>query len=169
MCTNRRISRTQHMQVGSWVATSLYSYGYYPPNIPDDPGKSAPAGQVFVRARPKFPWMPEGSAPDAGLPSMPLIIPPAKAKTYELFGSLFKTIWSASEEVLTHAEHIILIGYSFPRTDHQSNTLFKNALSRRSSMPRVSIIDPSPARAADKFRVDFGIKDSRLQPIICVS
>jgi len=139
-----------------------FSYGYYPPNIPDDPGKSAPEGHVFVRARPKFPWMPEGAASDSGLPSMPLIIPPAKAKTYDVFGSLFKTIWSAAEDSLTRAEHIILIGYSFPRTDHQSNTLFARAFSQRDSMPRVSIVDPAPDRAADKFLTDFGITADRL-------
>ena len=139
-----------------------FSYGYYPPNIPDDPGKSAPEGHVFVRARPKFPWVPEGTAPDQGLPSMPLIIPPAKAKTYDLFGSLFKTIWSAAEDSLSLAEHIILIGYSFPRTDHQSNALFAKAFSRRTGMPRVSIIDPKPDRAAEKFRLDFGITADKL-------
>jgi hypothetical protein len=139
-----------------------FSYGYYPPNLPDDPGKSAPEGKVFIRMRPKFPWIPEGGASDKGLPSMPLIIPPAKAKTYGLFGSLFKTIWSAAENVLTQAEHIILIGYSFPRTDHQSNTLFKNALSKRTSMPRVSIIDPYPTRVEEKCRQEFGIADDHL-------
>jgi hypothetical protein len=139
-----------------------FSYGYYPPNIPDDPGKSAPEGYVFFRARPKFPWVPEGSAAEDGLPSMPLIIPPAKAKTYDLFGALFKAIWSAAEDSLSRAEHIILIGYSFPRTDHQSNTLFKSAFSRRNSMPRVSIIDPSPARVADKLRLEFGITGDHL-------
>jgi len=139
-----------------------FSYGYYPPNIPDDPGKSAPEGYVLFRARPKFAWMPDGTAPEAGLPSMPLIIPPAKAKTYDLFGSLFKSIWAAAEDSLSQAEHIILIGYSFPRTDHQSNTLFKNAFSRRNSMPRVSIIDPYPTRVADKFRQEFGITEDHL-------
>ncbi len=93
---------------------------------------------------------------------MPLIIPPAKAKTYELFGSLFKTIWSAAEDSLSLAEHIILIGYSFPRTDHQSNALFARAFSRRTGMPRVSIVDPKPARAAEKFRLDFGITADKL-------
>jgi|SRR5271170_706705 hypothetical protein len=139
-----------------------FSYGYYPPNIPDDPGKSAPEGHVFVRARPKFPWVPEGTAPDQGLPSMPLIIPPAKTKTYDLLGSLFKTIWSAAEDSLSLAEHIILIGYSFPRTDHQSNALFAKAFSRRTGMPRVSIVDPKPDRAAEKFRRDFGITADKL-------
>ncbi|MGB7601246.1 MAG: hypothetical protein WBM24_13125 [Candidatus Sulfotelmatobacter sp.] len=139
-----------------------FSYGYYPPNLPDDSGKSAPEGRVFVRMRPKFPWTPEGSASDRGLPSMPLIIPPAKAKTYDLFGSLFKTIWSAAEDGLAQAEQIILIGYSFPRTDHQSNALFKTAFSRRTSMPRVSIIDPYPTRVADKFTQEFGIAEDHL-------
>lgn len=139
-----------------------FSYGYYPPNLLDDPGRRAPEGKKFVRARPKFPWMAEGSAPDNGLPSMPLIIPPAKAKTYDLFGKLFKTLWSAAEDVLTKAEHIILIGYSFPRTDHQSNTLFKNAFSKRKSMPTVSIVDPYPTRVAEKFSREFGIAGNRL-------
>jgi hypothetical protein len=134
----------------------------YPPNIPDDPGKSAPEGHVFVRARPKFPWVPEGTAPSEGLPSMPLIIPPTKAKTYDLFGSLFKTIWSAAEDSLTQAEHIILIGYSFPRTDHQSTALFAKALSKRSQMPRMSIIDPMPDRAVERFRLDFAITADKL-------
>lgn len=139
-----------------------FSYGYYPPNILDDPGKPARKGHVFVRARPKFPWVPEGNASDRGLPSMPLIIPPAKAKSYDLFGTLFKTIWSAAEESLVQAEHIILIGYSFPRTDHQSNTLFARSFSKRNSMPRVSIIDPKPGTIADKFRLDFGITTDKL-------
>ncbi len=29
-------------------------------------------------------------------------------------------------------------------------------------MPRVSIVDPYPVRAADKFRQDFGIADDHL-------
>lgn len=139
-----------------------FSYGYYPPNLLDDPGRPAPKGRQYVRARPKFPWVPEGMAPDNGLPSMPLIIPPAKAKTYDLFGTLFKTLWLAAEDVLTQAEHMILIGYSFPRTDHQSHALFAKAFSRRSSVPRVSIVDPSPERAANKFRLDFGIPADKL-------
>lgn len=62
-----------------------FSYGYYPPNIPDDAGKRAKEGHVLVSFRPKFPGVPEGRAPASGLTSMALIIPPAKAKSYELF------------------------------------------------------------------------------------
>lgn len=139
-----------------------FSYGYYPPNIPDDPGKRAKDGYVFVRARPRFPWIPEGVVEDKGLTSMPLIIPPVKEKTYDLFGHLFKTIWSAAEDAIAEAHHIIIIGYSFPRTDHRSSTLFTRAFARRQSMPRVSIIDPNPDRASHKMRFDLGISEDRL-------
>ncbi|MGO9862548.1 MAG: hypothetical protein ACLPLR_02955 [Terriglobales bacterium] len=139
-----------------------FSYGYYPPNIPDDSGKKAKEGQVFVRARPKFPWMPEGPAEDKGLVSMPLIIPPVKEKTYELFGVLFKTVWTAAEDAIAKADHIIIIGYSFPRTDHKSSALFARAFARRQSMARVSIIDPDPDRALHKMRFDLGIDEDRL-------
>ncbi len=139
-----------------------FSYGYYPPNIPDDSGKKAKDGYVLVRARPKFPWMPEGTAEDKGLVSMPLIIPPVKEKTYELFGDLFKTVWSAAEDAIAKADHIIIIGYSFPRTDHKSSALFARAFARRQSMARVSIIDPNPDRALHKVRFDLGIDEDRL-------
>jgi len=92
---------------------------------------------------------------------MPLIIPPAKAKTYDLFGSLFKMIWSAAEDALVLADHVIVVGYSFPRTDHQSGTLFAHAFSRRNSMPKVSIVDPNPSRAVEKFRT-LGISGDNL-------
>jgi hypothetical protein len=139
-----------------------FSYGYYPPNIPDDPGKRAKDGYVFVRFRPKFPWMPEGMTGDKGLVSMPLIIPPVKEKTYGLFGDLFKTIWSAAEDAIAEADHIIIIGYSFPRTDHRSSTLFARALARRKTMPRISIVDPTPDRAFHKMHIDLGISADQL-------
>ena len=59
-----------------------YSYGYYPPNIMDDIGKSAPEGHVIVSVRQKPPWRPEGTSGDSGLTSIPLIIPPVLNKKY---------------------------------------------------------------------------------------
>ncbi|XJF42668.1 hypothetical protein AB2E09_25660 (plasmid) [Escherichia coli] len=57
-----------------------FSYGYYPPNILDDRGRKADEGRVIIRAKMKLPWMPEGTASDKGLVSIPLIIPPVKKK-----------------------------------------------------------------------------------------
>lgn len=139
-----------------------YSYGYYPPNL-DFPGRKAGPGRVFIRMNQRFPGIPKGTAPDGGLVSMPLIIPPVKNKSYSFFGTLFRSLWSQAEDALAAADEITIIGYSFPKTDVQSETLFKHAFARRSSMPRLSIIDPSPAAIADRVRHDLGIDDDHLE------
>jgi hypothetical protein len=139
-----------------------FSYGYYPPNIQGDLGKSAPPGRVFIRVRPKWPWMPRPTSEESGLMSMPLIIPPVKQKSYDLFGTLFSMLWQKAEDFLVSANHIIIIGYSFPRTDHKSISLFINAFSKRGTMPLVTIIDPYPERAVEVFRSTLGITSDKL-------
>lgn len=139
-----------------------FSYGYYPPNL-EFPGRAAPEGHMIISMRPRVPWREEGEASDAGLPSIPLIIPPVKKKSYEFFGSLFSSLWKTAEDVLAQADDIVVIGYSFPATDIQSEILFRRAFSRRSSMPNVSILDPAPERAAQRFRDDLGIDDEHLR------
>ena len=138
------------------------TFGYYPPNLTNVPGRSAPEGFVLVQLRPKFPWVPEGQADDGGLISMPLIIPPVREKSYEFFGSLFEGLWQQAEEALRLCDEIIVIGYSFPRTDVRSHTLFTKAFMKRDSVPRVTIVDPSPDRPSEKFRMDFGIPETQL-------
>jgi hypothetical protein len=138
-----------------------FSYGYYPPNIPDK-GKKADDGHVIVSFTQRPPWRPKVEGDKGGLTSMPLIIPPVKQKNYDMFGSLFGNLWGQAEADLSTAEHIIIIGYSFPRTDQQSNELFINAFMKRTSIPRISIIDPSPQNIADKFIHDFGIPSGQV-------
>lgn len=142
-----------------------FSYGYYPPNLIDVPGRPAPDGRVITSVRPKMPWRKEGAAPSNGLVSMPLIIPPVKQKTYDMFGSLFSNLWNSAEDALAEADEIVIIGYSFPRTDLQSNQLFQKAFLRRLSMPLVTIIDPTPGQVADKFRTELGITGDSLRVI----
>lgn len=141
-----------------------WAYGYYPPNL-DFPGRAPPDGYTIVGLSPNFPWTKPGNASDAGLPSMPLIIPPVKSKSYEFFGDLFKTLWSKAEDALTAADEIVIIGYSFPKTDIQSDKLFHRAFSRRATIPQITIIDPNPAPVAERMTSDLGIPDSRLKII----
>jgi hypothetical protein len=133
-----------------------FSYGYYPPNLLDR-GRPAQEGKVIVSARLRVPWKPEGTAGDDGLTSMPLIIPPVKEKTYELYGGLFQTLWGRAEVALSNASQILVIGYSFPKTDHRSSKLFLDAFAKRSSIPEVIIVDPAPDRAKEKFVFEFGV------------
>ena len=139
-----------------------FSYGYYPPNIPDK-GKKADDGHVIVSFTQRTPWRPKIEGDKSGLTSMPLIIPPVEQKNYDMFGSLFDNIWGKAEDTLKEAEHIIIIGYSFPKTDQQSNELFIKAFMKRNSIPKISIIDPTPENIADKFKHDFGIPSGNLK------
>jgi hypothetical protein len=139
-----------------------YSYGYYPPNLVDIPGRAAPEGMEIISVRPKVPWRREGDAPSDGLVSMPLIVPPVKQKNYELFGTLFANLWKSAEDALSKADEIVIIGYSFPRTDLQSHQLFQNAFLRRTTVPHVTIIDPAPQNVASKFRNELGISGENL-------
>jgi hypothetical protein len=139
-----------------------YSYGYYPPNL-NFPAMAAPPGYKILLLRPKLPWKPEGEAGSGGLTSMPLIIPPVRNKSYDLFGDLFRALWRTAEDLLAAADEIVIVGYSFPPTDSQSDRLFRSAFLRRTTTPRVLVLDPMPDRAASKFRDDFGIRESRLE------
>jgi len=138
-----------------------FSYGYYPVNVPDK-GKSVKEGYALIRMISRDPFTKKGGAGDSGLVSMPLIIPPVKNKAYFLFGGLFQRLWQYAEEALSRAEHIIVIGYSFPNTDVQSSLLFKNAFTKRKTYPYVTILDPCPDRIYEKFKFDFGIPDTHL-------
>ncbi|WP_028592641.1 hypothetical protein [Paenibacillus massiliensis] len=127
-----------------------HSYGNYPSNIPDS-GKPAPEDQVLVRLTPRFSHMPKGTAGKSGLTSMPLIIPPVKHKTYDIYGYFLRS-YGEAELCLTEPSEII-IGYSFPVTDIQSNHLFKNAFMKRKTVRRVTIVDPNPHRIKKKLSI----------------
>ncbi len=139
-----------------------FSYGYYPPNIPDDPGISADKGYMFFSSTLRTPLRPKVQGDKSGLTSIPLIIPPVKNKSYNMYGSLFKKLWEEAENSLVKANQIIVIGYSFPKTDIQSNNLFINAFMKRDNLPKVTIIDPLPAKIVDKFKYEFGIPTEKL-------
>jgi len=140
---------------------SDYSFGYYPPNLPLK-GESARKGWKFVSITYTTEDMPKGTASSKGLNSMPLIIPPVKHKDYAHFGSIFSTIWKKAEDSLVKADRIIVIGYSFPKTDTQSDKLFKQAFSQRNSMPEIVIVNPTPQGIVHRFISDYGIKESNI-------
>lgn len=138
-----------------------FSYGYYPVNLEIE-SKKAPDGFEFIRSIQNLPFRPKGEGPDNGLVSIPLIIPPVKDKKYEYFGSLFKTLWENAEASLVKANEIILIGYSFPITDRQSDLLFKNAFSKRNDMPKIVIINPEAEKIKERFIYEYGIDENHL-------
>ncbi|CAK1918064.1 MULTISPECIES: SIR2 family protein [Vibrio] len=138
-----------------------FSYGYYPVNLDGD-GISPPDGYVLAKVTPKSPWMPEGLSGKKGLVSIPLIVPPVKEKKYDAYGDLFHMLWDDALQALIEADEIVIIGYSFPRTDLRSNKLFIDAFMARDTMPKLKILDPFPEKIADKFKYELGIIDSKI-------
>lgn len=140
---------------------SNFSYGYYPPNLPLR-GEQIPDGYLLINATMSPQSMPTGVSDDTGLVSMPLIIPPVKVKDYNYYGNIFKTLWTAAEESLALADRIVIIGYSFPITDTQTDVLFKTAFSKRTNMPVIVVVDPNPEKILDRFIYTYGITPDKI-------
>lgn len=146
-----------------WGGYEPYSYGYYPPNIPDK-GEKEPEGYVMVGLSPKIdPRIQNNISGSNDLVSMPVIIPPIKQKEYSLFGDLFGKLWKKAEESLVKANNIVIIGYSFPKTDYRTDELFKKAFCQRSTKPKIVIINPEPDQIKQRFMYDYGIDEELIQ------
>jgi hypothetical protein len=141
---------------------SNFSYGYYPPNLPLKGGK-IPNGHVLTRITFTAPGMPPPTSSSEGLVSMPLIIPPVKNKNYSQFGSIFSQLWEKAEDSITRASRIIIIGYSFPVTDTQTDIMFKKGLNKRIDFPEIIIVDPQPEHILDRLVFDYGIDKSKIK------
>lgn len=140
-----------------------FSYGYYPPNIPDK-GEKTPEGYYTVRLSSNLDSRIQNNiSGTTGLVSMPAIIPPIKQKEYGLFGNVFESLWGKAEESLSKADNIIIIGYSFPKTDYRTDELFKKAFCKRSTKPKIIIINPTPDEIKYKFIYDYGIDEKLIQ------
>ena len=140
-----------------------FSYGYYPPNIPEK--MKITEGYNLFKIQLNFDprIVDDSSADTSGLESMPLIIPPVKHKDYDLFDSIFDVLWNKATEEIVKAKKIFVIGYSFPSTDMKSIDLFKKAFMQRQDMPKVIIINPNPSEIRDRFIYEFGISEGHLK------
>ena len=68
------------------------------------------------------------------------IIPPEANKD---FGKQFSGLWRRASFALSHANSIILIGYSFPTTDLHAEALFRLSV-REKSLRRLIVVNPDP-------------------------
>jgi hypothetical protein len=139
-----------------------FSFGYYPPNLPLN-GEKLPDNMLLTRTILRTGYNPKGISEDKGLVSMPLIIPPVQDKKYDFYGNLFTGLWGKAEESLIKTDKITLIGYSFPKTDIKTDELFKNAFSKRQTMPEIIIINPFPESIVEKFIFDYGILKDKIK------
>jgi hypothetical protein len=141
-----------------------FSYGYYPPNLPDK-GRKLPDGYVVVSAIQRNPFTPKGTSGSKGITSMQLIIPPVRNKSYDFFGELFKNLWQRAVTALAEADEIHIYGYSFPPTDVQSNELFRRAFMKRTTMPSITIINPSFENIRNMLHIELGIPLDKIRVV----
>jgi hypothetical protein len=67
------------------------------------------------------------------------IIPPESIKRYDQ--SIFKRIWYHAGQALHRAQHLVVIGYSFPVTDSHSHALFRISV-KRESLKSLVLVNP---------------------------
>ncbi len=154
-----------------------FSYFYYPPNILDDIALEENKNNVMFKAgvtnQPEAQKIyekllgvelniPQRTGLEKGVITMPLIIPPVKDKKYTLFSNLFIELWETAKDEIINANEIIIIGYSFPRTDTRTIQLFREAFCKKMELPKVVIINPEPDEIINLFEYTFGIPKTHI-------
>ncbi|MBO8137776.1 MAG: hypothetical protein H0Z40_06535 [Desulfotomaculum sp.] len=71
---------------------------------------------------------------------LPIIIPPTMMKNYDSMPFTQK-LWRSARSALAGAEHIIVIGYSFPPTDFRTKWLFRKAMYESTAPKKVTIVN----------------------------
>ena len=101
--------------------------------------------------------------PDTGVPLMPLIVAPVLFKMYEEFSHVLDPIWEKAHQAVSEAERIVIVGYSFPRTDFRAIDLLRQALATE-PYPEVTVVNPD-ADAVRQRLGSLGFPSSKVRPL----
>ncbi len=144
-----------------WGGYQPTCYGYYPPNIP---GKqftsdqlSAGPGQLFVKTNFRGVFSPFKEPNIRGVPSSPLLITPVKQKRYEDYDAPLQLLWEQAAQQVRGAERVIIVGYSFPKTDTRAIGLLTDALAARKGQIDIEVVAPD----ADQITRRIGSRNLR--------
>lgn len=83
-------------------------------------------------------------------PSAPMIIPPSFLKP-NLAGTL-RNVWAGAADVLSKANEVAFIGYSFPPSDTEMMYFLARAFSENAGLRRVYLIDPRAAEISARLK-----------------
>jgi hypothetical protein len=141
---------------GRWIGGYAPTcYGYYPPHIP---GKvfppqhlSAGPGRTFVKVTQTGVVSPFAEPNVSGVPSSPLLITPIRQKRYTDYEASIQKLWSEAEKLVHQADRIVVIGYSFPKTDVRATNLLTAALSKRKQKIDLEIVAPDADQIASRL------------------
>jgi len=137
---------------GGYVPTC---YGYYPPSLPfsafNKESIAAPPGHVRIQMIPVNIFSPFKEPNGEGLVSSPLLITPVHQKQYDRYASTIKYLWHQSQDALTTADRIVIIGYSFPLTDIRPLEILRSTLESRKGEISIEIVDPQANDIAERI------------------
>jgi NAD-dependent SIR2 family protein deacetylase len=93
----------------------------------------------------------------------PLMVPPTWRKDYD--NRVLVNIWSEAEQRLSHADSLVILGYSMPKLDKRIRDLFNKALYDRSGRPwdEVLIVNRNVKNVLPNYNEVF----DNLKPIQC--
>jgi hypothetical protein len=90
----------------------------------------------------------------APLPRQPLIVPPTWSKSE--YHGVMPTVWRAAAEELEDAEHIFVIGYSFPQSDAFFHHLYGLGSVGERPLRRFWVFNPDEEEVKGRFRQLLG-------------
>lgn len=93
--------------------------------------------EYFSRYRSIF----EKTCKRCGKRLIPILVPPTLRKQIEEYG--IGCLWDRAEEILSMADNIIIIGYSFPDVDTEAKWLFKRSLVKGGKKPTLTLVEPN--------------------------
>lgn len=99
------------------------------------------------------------------IPLMPLIVPPTSFKLYDEFKHVLDHLWEEAKRRITNSHRIVIIGYSFPSTDHRVIKLLRPLSFFSTGTPIIQIVNPSPEAVSQRITNEIGFKSECVQVV----
>ncbi len=103
--------------------------------------------------------------PTDDIPMMPLIVPPTGFKLYDEFKHVLDPLWEEAKTRIAGSDRIVVIGYSFPPTDHRVIDLLRPLASLGADAPRIQVVNPSPEAICQRITHEIGLKSEYVQVV----
>lgn len=91
----------------------------------------------------EYPRIPDETCPQCGASLKPVLVPPTYQKGIWRF-KFIAAVWRKATQIITKADEMVVIGYSFPDVDQEAKWLFRKALLNRNTRLKLILAEPSP-------------------------
>ncbi len=99
------------------------------------------------------------------IPMIPLIVPPTSFKLYDEFKHVLDPLWEEAERRIADSHQIVIIGYSFPSTDHRVINLLRPLASLSTGVPTIQVVNPSPETVCRRIIDEIGLKPESVRVV----